>query len=99
MGVGTTPGQAGGGGGSSYFDPTRITSVAYESGTTYNQLVVPNQVSLSNVAPAGGQSTLTSFGLSNVGNGNGGTGLVLMMPYVGTAGNCKVGVDARLMVL
>ena len=89
----------GGGGGSSYFDPTRITSVAYESGTTYTQLVIPTQALSLTLAPAGGQSTLASFGLSNVGNGNQGTGAVVMMPYVGTAGNCKVGVDARLMVL
>jgi hypothetical protein len=92
-------GMAGGGGGSSYFDSNRITSVYYENGTAYNQLVTPGQTQNYTLAPPGGTTTMSSFGLSNYGNGAGTAGLVVIVPYVGTVGNCTIGVDSRLLVV
>ena len=96
---GNVIGLAGGGGGSSYYDSNRMTSVYYENGTTYTQVVTPAQISNYTLAPPGGKDVMTSFGLSNYGNGVGTNGLVVIVPYVGTAGACKIGVDARFLVV
>jgi hypothetical protein len=93
-------GMAGGGGGSSYFDPNRVSMVSFSNGTTYNQLLTPGDVANLNLAPVGGRDILTSFGLSgNDGNGVGTNGRVVIVPYVGTPGSCEIGVDSRFLVV
>lgn len=92
-------GGFGGGGGSSYFNPNLVSSVSYSNGTTYTQIVTPSQMSNYTLAPPGGLAVMSSFGLSNYGNGVGTQGLVIIVPYVGTPGSVAVGADARFLVV
>jgi hypothetical protein len=92
-------GSWGGGGGSSYFRPDLLSSVSYSNGTTYTQFLAPNGISNFTFAPAGGVSVMSNFGLSNVGNGVGTIGAIVIVPMVGTPGSVAVGAEARFLAV
>jgi hypothetical protein len=92
-------GTYGGAGGSSYFNPSLVSSVSYSNGTTYTQFVTPTQVSNYALAPPGGLAVMSNFGLSTYGNGVGTQGLVIIVPMVGTPGSVAVGAEARFIAV
>jgi hypothetical protein len=99
-----TIGQMGGGGGSSYFAANRVSLVSYSNGTTYTSFVTPGQINSTTIAPPGGVDIMTSLGLSNYGYGAASitappAGLVVLIPYVSSAGSCAVGLDARFLAV